>query len=92
MKPSLNGKYNLRMLLDSEDLTDQSINQSKTSVVYQGLFCHDQVSSGEFLAFFNFWRNLQMFLDTIKPKTENQNSNSEKNDLIMWAQIRGIIA
>ena len=31
--------------------------------IYQGLFCHDQVSSGNFLEFFNLWRNLQVFSD-----------------------------
>ena len=33
----------------------------------QGIFCHDQVSSGKFLEFFNLRRNLQMFLDTMEP-------------------------
>ena len=44
-----------------------------------GLFCHDQVSSGTFLAFFNLLRNLHMFLDTMEPRTENKNSSLEKN-------------
>ena len=29
--------------------------------LYQGLFCHDQVSLGKFLAFFNLCHNLQTF-------------------------------
>ena len=41
--------------------------------INQGLFCHDQVSSGKFFAFFYLWRNLQMFLDTMEPSTENKN-------------------
>ena len=40
--------------------------------INQGLFCHDQVSLGKFLAFFNLGRSLQMFLDTMEPRTENQ--------------------
>ena len=63
----------------------------KTFQIDQGLFCHDQVSSGKSLEFFNLWRNLQMFLDTMEPKTENKNSSLEKTVLIMWAQIFGII-
>ena len=39
--------------------------------LYQGLFCHDQVSSGKYLEFFNLWRNLQLFLDTMEPRTES---------------------
>ena len=61
------------------------------NLIYQGLFCHDQVSSGEFLAFFNLW-GLQMFLDTTEPRTENKNSSLGKTVLIIWAQICGIIA
>ena len=57
----------------------------------QGLFCHDQVSSGKFLEFFNLWCNLQIFLDTMDSKTENKNSSLEMTVLIMWAQICGII-
>ena len=30
-----------------------------------------------FLAFFNFWHNLHMFLDTMEPRTENKNSSLE---------------
>ena len=60
--------------------------------VYLGLFCHDQVSSCKFLEFFNFWRNLQMFLDTMEPRTENKKSSLEKTVLVMWAQICGIIS
>ena len=41
----------------------------------QGLFCHDQMSSGKLLAFFHLWHNLQMFLYTVKPKTGNKNSS-----------------
>ena len=48
-------------------------------LLYQGLFCHDQVSSGKFLAFFNLWRNLQMFLDAMESRTENKNLSLEKN-------------
>ena len=44
----------------------------------QGLFCHDQVSLGNILDFFNLWRNLPMFLDTMEPRTENKNSSLEK--------------
>ena len=33
--------------------------------INQGLFCHDQVSSGNILDFFNLGRNLPMFLDTM---------------------------
>ena len=47
--------------------------------IHQGLFCHDQVSSGKFLFFFNLWRNLLMFLDIMEPRTENKNSSLEKN-------------
>ena len=60
--------------------------------IYQGLFCHDQVSSCKFLKFFNLSRNLQMFLDTMEPRTENRNSSLEKTVLIIWAQICGIIS
>ena len=48
-------------------------------ILNQGLFCHDQVSSGKFLEFSNLWRNLQMFLDTMEPRTENKNSSLEIN-------------
>ena len=60
--------------------------------VDQGLFCHDQVSSGKFLEFFNLWHNLQMFLDTMEPRTENKKSSLEKTVLIMRAQICRIIS
>ena len=46
--------------------------------INQGLFCHDQESSGNFLEFFNLWHNLQMFLYTMEPRTENKNSSLEK--------------
>ena len=45
--------------------------------IYQGLFCHDQVSSGKILTFFILWRNLQMFLDTMETRTENKNLSLE---------------
>ena len=35
---------------------------------------------------------LQMFSDTMEPRTENKNSSLEKTIYIMWAQICGIIA
>ena len=38
----------------------------------QGLFCHDQVTSGKFSEFFNLGRNLQMLLDTMEPRTETK--------------------
>ena len=50
-----------------------------SQLIYQGLFSHDQVSSGKFLAFFNLWRNLHMFLDTMEPRTENKNLSLETN-------------
>ena len=45
---------------------------TEDSALDQGLFSHDQVSSGRFLAFFNLRRNLQMFLDTMEPRTEKK--------------------
>ena len=57
--------------------------------IYQGLFCHDQVSSGFFFAFFNLGRSLRMFLETMEPKAENKNSSLDKNVLIIWAQRYG---
>ena len=48
------------------------------NTLHQGLFCHDQVSSGQILDFFNLGRNLRMFLDTLKPRTENKNLSLEK--------------
>ena len=39
----------------------------------QVLSCHDQVSSGKYLAFFNLWHDLHMFLDTMEPRTEDKN-------------------
>ena len=51
---------------------------NRNNAVDQGLFCHDQVSSGNFLEFFNLWRNLQMFLDPMEPRTENKNSCLDK--------------
>ena len=66
---------------------DGNLSTVFVNLIYQGLFCHDQVSSGKFLEFFNLWRNLQMFLDTMEPRTENKNSSLEKTVLIMWAQI-----
>ena len=38
----------------------------------QGLFGDDQVSLGIFLAFFNFGRNLHMFLDVLEPREDNK--------------------
>ena len=58
----------------------------------QGLFCHNQVSSDKFLEFLNLWRNIQMFLDTMEPRTEKKTLSLEKTVLIMWAQMCGIIA
>ena len=58
--------------------------------IYQGLFCHDQGSLGKFLAFFNLWRNLQTFLDTMEPRTENKNLGLEKKCFVLWPQIYGI--
>ena len=45
-------------------------------------------------SFLNLWHNLQMFLDTMKPRTENKNRSfeEEKTDLIIWAEICGKIA
>ena len=60
--------------------------------LHQGLFCHNQVSLGKILDFFNLWRNLLMFLDTMEPRTENKSSSLEKTVLITWAQIYWIIA
>ena len=37
------------------------------------------MSSGKFLEFFNLWRNLHMFLDTMEPRTENKKSSLDKN-------------
>ena len=50
------------------------------------------MSSGKFLAFFNLWRNLHMFLDIIEPSAENKNSSLEKTVLLIGAQICGKIA
>jgi hypothetical protein len=41
--------------------------------VNQGLFCHDQVSSGKIFDFFNLGRMLPLVLDTLKPRTEKKN-------------------
>ena len=30
------------------------------------------MSFGKFFAFFNLWRNLRMFLDTMEPRAENK--------------------
>ena len=55
-----------------------TVHVSTIQSIHQGLFCHDQVSSGKFLAFFNLWRNLNMFLDIMEPRTENKKSSLEK--------------
>ena len=57
--------------------------QGGIHLLHQGLFCHDQESSGKFVAFFNLRRNLPMFLYTMEPRTENKKISQEKTVLIM---------
>ena len=47
--------------------------------IHQGLFCHDQVTPVKFLAFFNLWRILHMFLDNMELRAEKKNYSLEKN-------------
>ena len=54
---------------------------------YIKVFCYDQVSLGKFLEFFNLSRNLNMFLNPMERRTENENSSLEKTVLVIWAQI-----
>ena len=51
------------------ELEKPSLN-SYSDKIHQGLFCHDQVNSGKFLAFFNLLRNLHMFLDIMEPRAK----------------------
>ena len=52
--------------------------------VDQGLFCHDQVSSGKFWEFFNLWCHLYMFLDITEPRAENKNSSLDMIGSDLW--------
>ena len=49
---------------------------------HQGLFCHDEVSLGKCLAYFNLWRNLHMLLDIIKPCADKKKLKFRKK--LFW--------
>ena len=47
--------------------------------LHRGLFCHDQMSLCKFLAFFNLWRNLQLFFRHHWALTRKQKFKLRKN-------------
>ena len=71
-------------------LKNKTLKLLNQTPIYQDLFCHDQVSSGKFLAFF-LLRNLHIFLDTIEPRRENKNSSLENcfdnEGSVMWKKL-----